>query len=372
LYAFLRSAIDLSEAALVVAAADAAATFVASCAAFSAASSAFAATNCDCTEDNSVARSRIDTVLTATPTGDATTPETKKPTTGIASKSALTRPDWADDVKNDRTFKNVNFDDPETLKKIQGKTRGEVYDMLRKAQAERFMAEANEEGDKLRDKLRDKELNNQAAARAADFYTKQGQVDSKVESALSDAEKSLDSPFSDISGVDYDSFINAKEIARLITPYGGKDLLNIAVGLNAKLDEQGFASPDADYYSMTTEEKYADFQKRSAMDSSQKGSYAPYFYKIVNGEVSVERNPLYVSKEAKVLEDLNKQKDDYNSPLNTNARNQVLAEASAKKERLNELALLRETYRAQRRESLQQRSVNADMLPTIGYGKIEQ
>jgi hypothetical protein len=308
---------------------------------------------------------------TATPAGDTAIPEATKPATGIPFKSTLSRPDWADDVKNDRTFRGVNFDDPGTLAKIQGKTRGEVYDMLRKAQATRFMAGANEEGDKLRNKLRDKELNNQATARAADFYTKQGQVDSKVESALNDAQKALASKDGVLSKGDYNSFRDALEIADSIKP-DDKNLLPIIGALNTKMLEQGFPSPDASYYSMTTEEKYADFQKRSAMGSSTKGTDVPYNYVIVDGKVAVKRNPEYVSKEYKVFEELNKQSKDYNSPLLTNARNQVITEAETKKQRLNELALEGEKYRAQRRESLQQRSVNADMLPTIGYGKIEQ
>jgi hypothetical protein len=307
---------------------------------------------------------------TATPAGDTTIPEATKPATGIPSKSTLSRPDWADDVKNDSTFRGVNFDDPGTLAKIQGKTRGEVYDMLRKAQAARFMAEANEEGDKLRDK----ELNNQAAARAADFYTKQGQfdqqVDNKTQSALNDAQKALASKEGVLSKGDYNSFRDALEIADSIKP-DDKNLLNTIGALNTKTREQGFLSPDASYYSMTTEEKYADFQKRSAMGSSTKGTDVPYNYVIDDGKVVVKRNPEYVSKEYKVFEELNKQSKDYNSPLLTNARNQVMTEAETKKQRLNELALQAEKYRAQRRESLQQRSVNADMLPTIGYGKIE-
>jgi hypothetical protein len=56
------------------------------------------------------------------------------------------RPDWADEVKSDRTFKDLNFEDPTTLELIQGKSRGEVYDMLRKQQAAKLMAGFDERG----------------------------------------------------------------------------------------------------------------------------------------------------------------------------------------------------------------------------------
>jgi hypothetical protein len=59
------------------------------------------------------------------------------------------RPDWADEVKNDRTFKDLNFEDPTTLELIQGKSRGEVYDMLRKQQAAKLMAGFDERGKTL-------------------------------------------------------------------------------------------------------------------------------------------------------------------------------------------------------------------------------
>jgi hypothetical protein len=52
-------------------------------------------------------------------------------------------PDWAKDVVNDRTFKDVDFTDPSVNAKFQGMTRAEAYDMLRKEQAARFMAGAN-------------------------------------------------------------------------------------------------------------------------------------------------------------------------------------------------------------------------------------
>ena len=59
------------------------------------------------------------------------------------------RPDWADEVKYDRTFKNVDFNDPGTLALINGKSRVEVYDMLMKAKAENFMAGASKAGKQL-------------------------------------------------------------------------------------------------------------------------------------------------------------------------------------------------------------------------------
>jgi hypothetical protein len=101
-------------------------------------------------------------------TGEKTTPADGKtaPVTGVAIAPEATvpratsklsregqikalRPDWADEVKNDRTFKDLNFDDPLTLELIQGKSRGEVYDMLRKQQAAKLMAGFNERGKTL-------------------------------------------------------------------------------------------------------------------------------------------------------------------------------------------------------------------------------
>lgn len=300
-------------------------------------------------------------------TGTAATPETTTPPAAGSNKPVLTRPDWANDVKNDSTFRDVNFNDPATLAKIQGKTRGEVYDMLRKAQAARFMAGATEEGIKLQNK----ELNDKITAIASDTYAKEKQlnqqVDSKTQSALNDAGRFFDATgMGDLSKSNY--LKDADEIASAIVKPDQKTV----DALNKKVKEQGFTSPDTDYYSMTTEEKYADFQRRSAMDSTKQVDQVPYEYKIVDGKVIVERNPLYESKESKVFKELQTQSKDYNSPLQTNARNQVLAEAAAKKQRLNELALLGETYRAQRRESLQQRSINANMFPTIGFQKTEQ
>jgi hypothetical protein len=300
-------------------------------------------------------------------TGTAATPETTTPPAVGPNKSVLTRPDWANDVKNDSTFRDVNFDDPGTLAKIQGKTRGEVYDMLRKAQAARFMAEKTNEGIELKNKEVAKEsaaLGQQMVRGQMEFNK---QVDSKTQSALNDAEQSLGFFNKRSNQLDNDRFFDAREIAKSLKP--DQKIVDV---FNNKLSEQGFPSPDADYYSMTTEEKYADFQRRSAMDSSEKVDKTPFKYKIVDGKVVVDRDPFYQSKESKVFEELQTQSKDYNSPLQTNARNQVLAEAAAKKQRLNELALLGETYRAQRRESLQQRSINANMLPTIGYKKIEQ
>ena len=300
-------------------------------------------------------------------TGTAATPETTTPPAVGSNKPVLTRPDWADDVKNDSTFRDVNFNDPAILAKIQGKTRGEVYDMLRKAQAARFMAEKTNEGIELKNKEVAKEsaaLGQQMVRGQMEFNK---QVDSKVQSALNDAEQPLGFFNKRSNQLDNDRFFEAREIAKSLKP--DQKIVDV---FNNKLSEQGFPSPDANYYSMTTEEQYADFKRRSAMDSSEQVDKTPYKYKIVEGKVVVDRDPFYQSKESKVFEELQTQSKDYNSPLQTNARDQVLAEAAAKKQRLNELALQRETYREQRRQSLQQQSINANMLPTIGFQKTEQ
>jgi len=341
-------------------------------------------------QDNKLEKSGVKPDSATKPTDDKTTPSTDgktTPATGTVAtsetttppavgpnKSVLTRPDWANDVKNDSTFRDVNFDDPGTLAKIQGKTRGEVYDMLRKAQAARFMAGATEQGDKNKNEEIAKESSalGQQMVRGQMEFNKQ--VDSKTQSALDDAKKALaqdDGGIFRLSKADYNSLQDVQEIANS-AKLDGRNLMFTVDALNAKARQQGFSSPNEDYYSMTTEEKYADFQKRSAMDPTKQVDQVPYEYKIVDGKIIVERNPLYQSKESKVFEKLQTQSKDYNSPLQTNARNQVLTEAAAKKQRLNELAMLGETYREQRRQSLQQRSINANMLPTIGYKKTEQ
>lgn len=61
----------------------------------------------------------------------------------LPNKSAKpTAPDWAKDVADDKTFPKGFFENEKNLQKIQGKSRAEVYDMLRKAEAARFMSGA--------------------------------------------------------------------------------------------------------------------------------------------------------------------------------------------------------------------------------------
>jgi len=55
-------------------------------------------------------------------------------------KPVLTKPDWAKDVENDKTFPKGFFDDAANLARIQGKSRAEVSDMLNKARVARFMS----------------------------------------------------------------------------------------------------------------------------------------------------------------------------------------------------------------------------------------
>lgn len=99
----------------------------------------------------------------------ATTPTASTPQTGVVppanvtppppvsgqattqtadSKPVLTRPDWADEVANDRTFKDIN-NKPIDLARFQGKTRAEAYDILRKEQAANFMSKFNNAGKDL-------------------------------------------------------------------------------------------------------------------------------------------------------------------------------------------------------------------------------
>lgn len=90
---------------------------------------------------------------TTSATGSATAPDASVPpvTSELSREDQIKalRPDWADEVKNDRTFKVLNFEDPLTLESIKGKSRGEVYDMLRKQQAAKLMAEYDDRGKTL-------------------------------------------------------------------------------------------------------------------------------------------------------------------------------------------------------------------------------
>ena len=81
-----------------------------------------------------------------TPPPPVSSQVTTQPT---GSQSVLTRPDWADEVKNDRTFKDVDFNSPSDLARFQGKTRAEAYDMLIKEQAASFMSGASKAGKQL-------------------------------------------------------------------------------------------------------------------------------------------------------------------------------------------------------------------------------
>lgn len=65
-------------------------------------------------------------------------------------KSVLTKPDWAKDVENDRTFPKGFFDDKANLARIQGMSRAEVADMLNKARVARFMNGITSEAAKAR------------------------------------------------------------------------------------------------------------------------------------------------------------------------------------------------------------------------------
>lgn len=152
------------------------------------------------------------------------------------SKSVLTRPDWADEVVNDRTFKDVDFNDPETLAKIQGKSRAEVYDMLMKAKASRLMSGASEKG-------------------------KAGKSIIAKEKGISEADnKAYFSSLETAGAVDNLANNLSEENFQLMGTTREK-FLQKATQNNFGSNE--FQVPSADYYSMSLDEQIADYQKRS-------------------------------------------------------------------------------------------------------------
>lgn len=338
-------------------------------------------------------------------------------------KSILTKPDWAKDVENDRTFPKGFFDDAANLARIQGMSRAEVADMLNKARVARFMSGATARGNALKEE----ELTKSRLAEYDQIVQRQNefnsQVDSKVNDALNQAGKSLvkksiklpDGGFvSGLSEADLQSIRNAQEIAKAMNNDNlnarfAQDIANenlmsaergiLATGelppsdfyidskglqksrdqerqalvkkLNQELSMQarGFESPSANYYSMTTEEKLADFQRRNNESKSNQAldvfdplgkknkSDIPYQYVYKDGIVSVVPNKKYKSTEYKTYQNLSEQSGKYNSPLRTNARNQVISEAQAKQQREAQLTQQREQYRQQSIE--QQRMIDA-------------
>lgn len=146
------------------------------------------------------------------------------------------RPDWADEVKYDRTFKNVDFNDPETLTLINGKSRVEVYDMLMKAKASRLMSGASEKG-------------------------KAGKSIIAKEKGISEADnKAYFSSLETAGAVDNLANNLSEENFQLMGTTREK-FLQKATQNNFGSNE--FQVPSADYYSMSLDEQIADYQKRS-------------------------------------------------------------------------------------------------------------
>jgi hypothetical protein len=305
------------------------------------------------------------------------------------SKSVLTRPDWADEVKNDRTFKDVDFNDPGTLARLQGKTRAEAYDMLRKDQAASFMSGASRAGASM---IADEKSQQEAAIKlAAEAQAKKekgifdSKVKDKVDTAIMNSATFLDrDPDGGIlrtSKADTEAYNSARETATMIN-----NLANNLSDENFQLmgttrekflqkatqndfGSNEFQTPSADYYSMSLEEQVADLQKRSKdYDSGMSppiGTVKQYEYKLSdNGDIVVELNPSYKSKEAETYEQLKFESQGGASTLMKNTRDLVLAEDKAKQQRLDKLALDRAQYQEQRIRDQQAKAAASTMFGT--------
>jgi hypothetical protein len=279
------------------------------------------------------------------------------------SKPVLTRPDWADEVANDRTFKDVDFNSQSDLARFQGKTRAEAYDMLRKYQAASFMSGASEKGKEM------KAQQEAAIKSAAEAQAKKekgifdAKVKDKVDTAIMNSATFLDrDPNGGILGTskaDTEAYNSALNTAKL-TIYNGPE----------------FQTPSADYYSMSLEEQVADSLKRSKDYDARIKDYdagmfsstetvKQYEYKLSdNGEIVVGLNPNYKSKEAETYEQLKFESQRGASTLMKNTRNLVLAEDKAKQQRLDKLALDREQYQQQRIRDQQAKAAASTMFGT--------
>jgi hypothetical protein len=328
-----------------------------------------------------------------TQTGDTTPANTTPPppvssqvaTQPADSKSVLTRPDWADEVKNDRTFKDVDFNDPGTLAKIQGKSRAEVYDMLMKAKASSFMSGASRAGASM---IADEEAAIKLAAEAQAKKEKgifDSKVKDKVDTAIMNSAAGLDrDPDGGIlrtSKADTASYNFALEQATMINKLANnlseenfqfmgttrEKFLQKAAQNNPVTNE--YQTPSADYYSMSLEDQVADLQKRNkdydSGNSPPIGTVKQYEYKLSdNGEIVVELNPNYKSKEAETYEQLKFESQDGASTLMKNTRDLVLAEDKAKQQRLDKLALDRAQYQEQRIRDQQAKAAASTMFGT--------
>jgi hypothetical protein len=308
----------------------------------------------------------------------ATTPTGSTPQTGVAppanatppppvsgqattqtadSKPVSTRPDWADEVANDSTFKDVN-DKPIDLARFQGKTRAEAYDILRKEQAARFMSVASKKGNEMKaQEAAQQEAEIKLAAEAQAKKEKgifDGKVKGKVDAAIKNAQTIFDSSgLLDVSGMSkadtdaYNSALNTAELLNKQTSKLSTESYNLLGTTRKELAKSivpttysgpEYQTPSADYYSMSLEEQVADHFKRSknydSGVSTTTGTAKQYEYEILdNGEIKVVLNPNYKSKESETLQQLKSESQDPNSTLMKNTGNLVLAEAKAEKER---------------------------------------
>lgn len=289
---------------------------------------------------------QVGNVASAQPAVSNTQPQNKTP--------KPTAPDWARDVENDRTFGKGFFDDPANLARIQGMTRAEAYDMLRKEQAAKFMAGATARGETLKNK----EIAEDAAVLGKAMFDQQikfnNEVDSKVNETIAEAGKSLvkksiklpDGTFVDgLSTTDLNALRDAKEIASIVN--------------NIDTTDKGGLTPE-----------YVN----NLITGLQERNTNPFFtYENVKGKAKIVKAgdtngklSSYKSEERVAYDNLVKQGNNYNSPLRTNARNQVVTEAKAKEQRANELRLKQEQYRQQRQLDLQAMSTTAAMFGLIG------
>ena len=305
------------------------------------------------------------------------------------SKPVLTRPDWADEVANDRTFKDVDFNSPSDLARFQGKTRAEAYDMLRKDQAASFMSGASKKGESMI--AYEKSQQEAAIKSAAEAQAKKEKgifdkkVKEKVDTAIMDSAAFLDrDPDGGILGTskaDTESYNSALKTATIINNVANKlsdenfkfmgttreKFLQKAAQNNSVSNE--YQTPSADYYSMSFEEQVADHFKRSkdydSGNSPSTGRVKQYEFKLSdNGEIVVELNPNYKSKEAETYEQLKFESQGGASTLMKNTRDLVLAEDKAKQQRLDKLALDREQYQQQRIRDQQAKAAASTMFGT--------
>lgn len=128
----------------------------------------------------------INQPATQKPQGTATTSEGKTipaipfvgppaPNTQQSQAVAPTKPSWADEVKNDRTFKNVDLTNP----RFAGKTREEARQMVMSQKAQNAMRGFNQAGKQSITDQRQAKLDAQNSA-IVDFINKDSEAQQKV------------------------------------------------------------------------------------------------------------------------------------------------------------------------------------------------